>query len=152
MPSGNRKMMVMADFRTAIEIAAPPARVWSIISDVERWHEWTASITRIERLDSGPLRIGSRAIVRQPKLPQNRFEVTALEEGRGFTWESKNPGLRGLGHHWIEPTATGCRATLGVDFRGPLAWPISRLYGTLTQRYIEMEAAGLKRRCEAPNA
>ena len=139
----------MKGFRTSIEIAASPDRVWSIISDVERWHEWTASITRIERLDHGPLRIGSRALVRQPKLPRNEFTVTSLEEDRGFTWESKSPGLRGIGHHWIEPTPTGCRVTLGVDFRGLLAWPVSRLYGTLTQRYIEMEAEGLERRSES---
>ena len=138
----------MRDFRTSIEIDAPPERVWSVISDVERWHEWTASITSVERLDQGPLRIGSRARVRQPKLPENRFEVTALEEGRGFSWISTSPGLRGVGHHWIEPTSKGCRVTLGVDFRGPLAWPISLLYGSLTQRYIDMEAAGLKRRSE----
>lgn len=138
----------MREFRTSIDIAASPDRVWSVVSDVERWHEWTASITGIERLDEGPLRIGSRARVRQPKLPENRFEVTALEEGRGFSWESRSPGLRGIGHHWIEPAPTGCRVTLGVDFRGPLAWPVSRLYGSLTQRYIEMEAAGLKQRCE----
>ena len=140
----------MRAFRTTVEIAAPADRVWSIISDVERWHAWTASITSIERLDTGPLRVGSRALVRQPRLPRNQFEVTALEEGRGFSWESKSPGLRGVGHHWIETTSTGCRVTLGVDFRGPLAWPISRLYGALTQRYIEMEAEGLKRRSEQP--
>jgi uncharacterized membrane protein len=139
----------MSDFRTSIDIAAPPDRVWPIMRDVERWHEWTASITGIERLDDGPLRVGSRATVRQPKLPTNVFQVTALEDGRGFSWESRSPGLRGIGHHWIEPTSTGCRVTLGVDFRGPLAWLVSRLYGKLTQRYIEIEAAGLKHRSEA---
>jgi uncharacterized membrane protein len=139
----------MPEFRTTAEIAAPADRVWSIIRDVERWHEWTASITSIERLDAGPLRTGSRALVRQPKLPPNRFEVTALEEGRGFSWESKNPGLRGVGHHWIEPTSSGSRVTLGVEFHGPLAWLVPRLYGRLTQRYIELEAAGLKRESEA---
>jgi uncharacterized membrane protein len=140
----------MQEFRTTIDIAAPPGRVWSVISDVERWREWTASITSIERLDHGPLRVGSRALVRQPKLPANRFEVTALDEGRGFSWASKSPGLRGIGHHWIEPTPKGCRVTLGVDFRGPLAWPVALLYGKLTRRYIEMEAEGLKRRAEQP--
>lgn len=139
----------MRDFRTAIDIAAPADRIWSVVRDVERWHEWTASISSIERLDDGPLRMGSRATVRQPKLPKNVFQVTALEEGRGFSWESRSPGLRGIGHHWIEPTSAGSRVTLGVDFRGPLAWLVTRLYGTLTQRYIEMEAEGLKRRCEA---
>ena len=142
----------MREFRTTVEIAASADRVWSIISDVERWHEWTASITSIERLDEGPLRIGSRALVRQPKLPRNQFEVTALESGRGFSWESKSPGLRGVGHHWIEATPNGTRVTLGVDFRGPLARLVSLLYGTLTQRYIEMEAEGLKRESEAGRA
>jgi carbon monoxide dehydrogenase subunit G len=140
----------MSDFRTEIDIEAPPERVWAIIRDVERWHEWTASITSIRRLDAGPLRVGSTAQVRQPRLPPNRFVVTALQDSRGFSWESRSPGLRGVGHHWIEPAAHGSRVTLGVDFRGPLAWLVSRLYGPLTQRYIEMEAEGLKRRAERP--
>ena len=136
-----------------VEIAAPPSRVWPVIRDVARWHEWTASITRITRLDQGPLRLGSRARVEQPKLPKNIFLVTALEEDRGFTWETSSPGLRGAGHHWIEPIGDGraSRVTLGVDFRGPLAWVVALFYGGLTQRYIEMEAAGLKRRSETPD-
>jgi len=77
--------------------------------------------------------------------------LRADEGMKGFRWESKSPGLRGVGHHWIEPTPTGCRVTLRVDFRGLLAWLISRLYGTLTQRYIEMEAEGLKRRSGQPS-
>jgi carbon monoxide dehydrogenase subunit G len=136
------------DFTVTVDIAAPPPAVWVVIRDVERWHEWTASITSITRLDAGPLEVGSRATVQQPKLPTNTFTVTRLEEGRGFDWESRSPALTGIGHHWIEPTATGSRVTLGVDFRGLLA-PIVRLfYGGLTQRYIEMEAAGLERRVE----
>lgn len=143
----------MTEFRIVIDIAAPPSHVWPVIRDVECWHEWTASITSITRLDDGPMRHGSKALVRQPKLPANTFVVTALEEGRGFTWETRSPGLQGAGHHWIEPIdgGRGSRVTLGVDFRGPLAWLVGRLYGRLTQRYIEMEAAGLKNRSETSN-
>ena len=122
--------------------------VWAVIRDVERWHEWTPSITRIQRLDAGALRAGSRATVQQPKLPTNDFTVTKLEEDRGFDWESTSPGLRGIGHHWIVPIATGSRVTLGVDFRGVLAPVVRVFYGRLTQRYIQLEADGLKRRSE----
>lgn len=136
------------DFEVTVDIAAPPRTVWTVISDVERWPEWTPSITTIRRIDQGPFRVGSSADVKQPRLPRNRFQVTRLEEDRGFDWESRSPGLIGVGRHWIEPTAGGSRATLGVDFRGVLAPLIRLLYGSLTQRYIEMEAAGLKRRAE----
>jgi uncharacterized protein YndB with AHSA1/START domain len=91
----------MKEFRVVVDIAAPPSRVWPVIRDVDRWHEWTASVTRITRLDEGTLRLGSRAQVEQPKLPKNTFVVTALEEDRGFTWETSSPGLRGAGLHWI---------------------------------------------------
>ncbi len=144
----------MKQFKVVVDIAAPPERVWPVIRDVERWHEWTASITRIKRLDQGPLRVGSKAIVQQPKLPTNTFEVTKLEENRGFTWETKSPGLRGAGQHWIEERDRGraSRVTLGVDFSGPLAPIVALFYGGLTQRYIEMEAAGLKERTETPTS
>ena len=143
----------MKTFRVVVDVSAAPAVVWPVIRDVERWHEWTASITRITRLDRGPLQLGSRAEVEQPKLPSNRFVVTALEEDRGFTWETKSPGLGGAGHHWIDPLDDGrrSRVTLGVDFSGPLAWIVALFYGRLTQRYIEMEAEGLKRRSETSN-
>jgi hypothetical protein len=136
------------DFSVTVDIAAPPPVVWAVIRDVERWHEWTPSITGIQRHERGPLAVGSRATVRQPKLPTNNFIVTKLEEDRGFDWESRSPALRGIGHHWIEPVGGGSRVTLGVDFRGFLAPIVRRFYGGLTQRYIEIEAAGLKQRSE----
>ena len=137
------------DYTVTIDIAAPPARVWEVIRDVERWHEWTPSITSIGRHDAGPLRVGSRATVQQPKLPKNDFVVTVLAEDRGFDWETTSPGLKGVGHHWIEPAGAGSRATLGVTYRGLLAPMVRLLYGGLTRRYIAMEAEGLKKRCES---
>lgn len=117
--------------------------------DVERWHEWTASITSIERLDEGPLKVGAGARVRQPKLLPARFEVTVLEEGRGFNWQTRSPGVTAVGQHWIEPIDAGSRVTLSVVYGGALGWLVARAYANLTRRYLAMEAEGLKRRSES---
>jgi hypothetical protein len=137
-------------FKTTIDISAPPAKVWAVMSDIERWHEWTASITSVTRTSAGPLGVGSTARVRQPRLATADFVVTTWTPGRGFDWVTKNPLVTAVGRHHIEPTPTGSRATLGVAFSGPLARVVAWLYGGLTDRYIRMEAEGLKRRSEAP--
>lgn len=139
----------MRTFETTIDIDASPARVWALMSDIERWHEWTPSITSIQRLDQGPMGVGSRARVKQPKLAASVFEVTAWQRERGFDWVTKSPGLQGLGRHVVAPSARGSRVTLSVTFSGALAGVVAFFFGRLTDRYIRMEADGLKRRAEA---
>jgi uncharacterized protein YndB with AHSA1/START domain len=140
----------MKTFSTSIDISASPERVWSIMSDVERWHEWTASITSIRKADPGPLDVGSRATVSQPKLPPAKWQVTRLEPPKGFTWISTGPGLLVTGRHVIDPTSSGSRVTLAVEYSGALGSVLAWLTGSLNDRYIGLEAAGLKRRSEDP--
>jgi uncharacterized membrane protein len=140
----------MRKFTTSIEISAPADRVWPVMSGVEQWHEWTPSITSIKRLDSGPFSVGSKAVVRQPKLPPAIWKVTSIEPGRSFVWVSGGPGIHVTGSHTVEPTATGSRATLIVTYEGLLGGIFARLTQALTQRYIEYEAHGLKARSEDP--
>lgn len=136
------------ELTTSIDIQVPPNVVWAVWSDVERWPEWTASVSRIERFEPGPLAIGHRARVRQPKLPTAVWQVTKLEAGRGFEWVSASPGARVTGYHWIEPQGSGSRARLGVVFAGPVARLVGWLTRSLTERYLELEANGLKSRSE----
>jgi len=136
-------------FEDSIAIAAPPATVWEVYSDVERWPEWTDSVTSVELLDPGPLRVGSRARIRQPRLPVAEWTVTEIDEGRSFTWVARGPGIRSTGTHLVEPDADGARATAILEQGGPLGPVLGFLTRSLTRRYLAMEAAGLKARTEA---
>ena len=129
-------------------IAAPPERVWQMIVDVERWHEWTVSITSIEKLTPGDLRVGSKARVKQPKLPPTAWTVTSLDPGRSFEWEAKGPGSRTVAWHRAEPEGDGARATLGIDQQGIFFALTGWYFDKLTREYLNTELAGLKRRAE----
>ena len=132
----------------AIDIAAAPERVWEVMVDVERWHEWTASVTRIELLGSGPFGLGSRVRMLQPKLRPATFEVTAFEPGRSFSWSTRNGGVAAVAGHEISPLPGGARVTLRLELSG---WPLLLLgwwLRPLSTRYMALEAEGLKRRAE----
>jgi hypothetical protein len=138
----------LVEFRKTIDIDAPPEVTWAVMSDGERWHEWTASVTSVRRLDRGPLRIGSRALIRQPRFPPAVWTVTTLEPGRRFVWKSGMPGMWVYGDHSVEAIPTGTRATLRLSYDGLLARLMGRLTRGITNRYLDMEASGLKRRSE----
>src|SRR4051794_16254836 len=101
---------------TTIDIQAPPDRVWEAVRDVERWPEWTPTVISVRPLDPGALAVGSRAIVRQPKLLPARWQVIEIEDGRSFTWITRSPGLSVTARHSVEGAANGSRVTLSLDF------------------------------------
>ncbi|MDG4759317.1 SRPBCC family protein [Micromonospora sp. WMMD710] len=136
-------------FDADTEIAADAERVWAVLVDVERWPDWTASMSRAERGESGPLAVGATARLTQPKLRPAVWRVTELTEGRTFTWASETPGVRTTAEHRLLPLPDGrTRVELAMTQSGPLAGPIGWLYGELFRRYLRMEADGLRRRCE----
>jgi uncharacterized protein YndB with AHSA1/START domain len=136
------------DFSISVDIAAPPDRVWAVMSDIEKWREWTASVRSITLRDPGPLRTGSRAWVRQPKFPPAHWTVTDVSE-RSFTWISRAPGMVVTARHSVTPIGTGSRATLSLNFAGIFGPFFGRLTRDINNRYLAMEAAGLKRHSES---
>jgi uncharacterized membrane protein len=133
----------------SVTIDAPPEKVFAILCDVERWPEWTSTMTSVLRRERGPFALGSSAHVRQPRLRPAVWQVTALEDQRNFTWTTRSPGLRMTAGHLIEPKGTGSRVVLSFELSGFMTPVVSRLYGGLIERYITTESQGLKKRSES---
>jgi uncharacterized protein YndB with AHSA1/START domain len=134
---------------TRVEVDAPVERVWAVLSDVAGWPGWAPTVTALERLDDGPLAVGSRARVEQPRIPPTEYEVTALEPGRSFTWVARGPGVRTTARHVLDDLGAGrTRVTLSVEQSGPVGAVMGRFYRRLTDRYLAAEAEGLRARSE----
>lgn len=108
-------------------------------------------MTSVERLDDGPLRVGSRARIRQPRLPEAVWEVTEVVPGASFTWVARGPGVRTTASHVVAPAApdgTHAAVTATLVQAGPLGPVVGLLTKRLTERYMDLEVHGLKTRCE----
>ena len=141
----------MRNFSTTIDIAAPAETVWTVMTAVERWHEWTPSINSVKLLGDRPFGVGARVRISQPGLPPALWSITSIEPGRSFTWTSVGPGFRAVATHAVEPTATGSHVTLSIEFLGLLGGLFGRMTKSINKRYIDFEAKGLKARSEHPD-
>ena len=137
-------------FSISIDVNTPVDRVFEVMADTDRWHEWTPSVKSIKRLDVGEFAVGSRAVIRQPKFPPAMWTITAVDPGHSFTWVSQTPGIKVTAHHFAEPISAGSRVTLSLRYEGFLAKLLARVTRNITNRYLTMEANGLKARAENP--
>jgi uncharacterized membrane protein len=133
--------------RASINIDAPIDVVWSVFTDIERWPTWASSFTSVELID-GPMRLGAKARIRQPKLPTVVWEVTRWEPGRSWTWVTSAPGARTEASHVLTASGRGTVAEQSIVSSGPLGRLAAFVWRSLTRRYLAIEAAGLKQRSE----
>ena len=115
------------------------------MTDIERWHEWTSFVTSIQRLDDGPLALGSSARIRQPKLRPAVWMVTAMDD-RSFAWMTHDPGVSVIARHSVDAIEGGSYVTLSVEFGGWFGTLIGWMTRGLNNRYLRLEAVGLKHR------
>lgn len=134
---------------SSVSVEAPASLVWDVFSDVERWPEWTASVTRVVALDGPGLDVGKRFEIKQPRMPKLMWQVTEVVPGASWTWVQRSPGGSTLARHDVAAT-TDSRTLVRqrLDQRGPVGALVGRLMHGMTRRYLELEAQGLKKRSE----
>jgi uncharacterized protein YndB with AHSA1/START domain len=138
------------EFRLEIEIERPPAEVWNTLVDVERWPEWTESITRVEYEHGDKIEPGALVKVKQPGMPALIWRVSRADREVSFVWETTSPGVRTVASHDLTVGEDGTTTVAhAIHQTGVLAPLTALLTGGKTRRYVQLEAEGLKRRCES---
>jgi hypothetical protein len=143
----------MKELHAEIDIAAPAAIVWEILSRLEDYEAWNPFI----REAVGVLTVGERLTLRiEPPGGRGmtfRPRVLVVEPGRELRWIGRL-GMRGVfdGEHSfeLEPVAADrVRFSQHERFRGVLAGPLLRRFGAATLMGFRNMNDALKVRAEA---
>jgi uncharacterized membrane protein len=136
-------------FERSIEIDAPQQRVWDVLSDIEAWPRRIETVETVELLTPAPLATGSRVRLKQPKLGEGVWDVTAWAAPSFFEWTQKASGMTSVAGHRVEALGEGrARLTLELEMHGFLIPVVTLFYKGLTNRYLTMEVEGMKRAAE----
>ena len=142
----------MREIETTVEIDAPPAAVWRVLTDFPTYGEWNPFIPTI----AGNVQVGERLTVRlEPpggKGMTIKPTVLAAEPDRELRWKGRLvvPGLFDGEHTFrIEPIdGQRSRFVHGERFTGILVGFVKGILGKTEAGFEQMNAA-LKQRVEA---
>ena len=133
----------------SIEIDAPAQLVWEVFSDVERWPDWTASVTSLVGRDGPTWLSANRFSIKQPGMSKLIWKVTEIDPGLSWTWVQRSPGsLVTARHHVIAQPGGRTLVRQQLEQRGVLGALVGRMMLKKTKRFLELEAQGLKARSE----
>jgi uncharacterized protein YndB with AHSA1/START domain len=113
------------ELRAETVIAAPPERVWQLLTDFDRMPEWSPELVKMVPLKPGGLRLGQWYLginKRKAAIWPTRSVVAQLEPGRVVAWDTRSSGARWI---WeLEPAGDG---STRVVHRRPVPGKITAL-------------------------
>lgn len=132
--------------RNEVTIEAPAQRVWSTLTEIDRWPEWQSAVSSAQL--EGPLAVGSRFVWKANGLKIASC-IEDLEPSRRIGWTGKALGMNAI-HTWkTEPQDRGTRVLSEESMSG---WFI-RLIGIFDRDFLSKSLAAalqeLKARAEA---
>jgi carbon monoxide dehydrogenase subunit G len=144
------------------EIAAPPDRVFEVLTDLDGASRWMPNFVRIEKLTPGPLRVGSQWRETRKmfgKESTEQFEVTGLERDRSFELfidGTKGTSKRGQFRfrYDLSPQNGGTVLTLSGEIGGIgiVLELLGRLFAGMCKKAFAKDLAAMKRHIETAAA
>ncbi|WP_068399834.1 SRPBCC family protein [Kribbia dieselivorans] len=138
------------------DIAAPPAAVWAVLTDVEDSAEHLSGVEAVEMLTEGDYRVGTRW--RETRTMMGRretqeMEVTHVKANRATVIAADAGGMDTTTTFTLEPALHGSHTRIAMAFEGILSQPtrvqrvMMSLFGNLglkaTRRAMEQDLADI---------
>jgi hypothetical protein len=104
------------EYSVAQPIAAPPERLWALLTRPTEWASWTSTVTSIE----GDCRVGQKLKLRVP-LSERTFtpKVAELTPHQRMVWsDGAAPMFTGVRTYTLRPTQQGSDFSMTEVFKG----------------------------------
>ncbi|GAB11641.1 hypothetical protein GOARA_082_00280 [Gordonia araii NBRC 100433] len=136
----------------SVEIAAPAATVWAVLTDFDNYGQWNPFVPRASsRLEPGAP-IDMDVALRGGKLRRQREFINRVDPGRAFSYSMKPAPLgllRSVREQSVTPSGPGtCHYASHFQIDGPLSPVVSALLGKDLRRGFDEMAASLKSHAE----
>lgn len=133
-------------YSSSVQIAAPPEKIWALLTDPASWPEWEPNCTRID----GQIAVGQQLTV-HTKLSDRAFpaRVTSMDPPTSMVWSWGMPlGMfKGERTFRLTPKDGGTEVYCGEEFSGWALFAFGRMVPDLTEAFQQF-AQGLKARAE----
>jgi hypothetical protein len=131
----------------AIRIAAPPEKIWALLTDAEGFPAWNSTVTSV----AGPIALGQKLTLRVPSAPKQTFtpRVSELEAPTRMVWrDGFAPMFQGVRTFEISRAGEGATEFSMVEVFSGLMLPM--IAGSLPdfEPIFQQYAADLKRAAE----
>jgi carbon monoxide dehydrogenase subunit G len=138
-------------------IAAPVSEVFALFTDLEGLPSRIKAITKIEKLTTGPVDVGTRfreTRIMFKKEATEEMEFTAFEPNRSYTLTANSCGCLYTSVHRFEPDANGTRVTVDFtakaqSFMAKLFTPVSYLMKGMLRKCLQGDLDAMKTAAEA---
>ena len=139
-------------FETSVDIEAPQHRVWEVLTDLEAWPRRIETVDLVQQVTTGPITVGGLVRLKQPKLPEGVWHVTAWDAPAWFEWRQTSSGVTSVaGHRVTALSPDRSRLSLSLEMRGLFVPLVGRLSKGMIDRYMSTEADGIRRAAERPS-
>jgi carbon monoxide dehydrogenase subunit G len=143
------------------DVAAPPQRVWAIVTDLARTAEVIAAITTLERTDGGSeFEVGTawrETRVMFGREATETMAVTAIDEGRSYTVESISRGVHYTSIMKVEAKGEGSHLAWefgaeATSLSGKLMSVFGKLFEGTTRKALRQDLDDIAAAAEAEGA
>ncbi|MEV6209952.1 SRPBCC domain-containing protein [Kitasatospora sp. NPDC051914] len=138
---------------TTVTVAAPPERVWEVLTAFDRYDTWHPSLEILRGEPRAGAALAMRIAAGTPQERSAEGTVVAAEAPRLLAWEGGMPGLL-WGRHSFElvPDGAGTRVVNSESFSGSMAADVLAANGGLLEEEFRAADAALRSAAEGGSA